>query len=110
MPDDVTTVVPLPFHHRVRHGVRQPHNWFQLGRFVAVGASGYIVNLLVFALCVHVVAIDYKMAAVVAFTVRGAFIAAPHGKLFISNRPLPQRPIGCCSPAALPAIQPMIGI
>jgi dolichol-phosphate mannosyltransferase len=69
MPDDVTTVVPLPFHHRVRHGVRQPHNWFQLGRFVAVGASGYVVNLLVFALCVHVVAIDYKIAAVVAFVV-----------------------------------------
>jgi dolichol-phosphate mannosyltransferase len=36
---------------------------------VAVGASGYVVNLLVFALCVHVVAIDYKIAAVVAFVV-----------------------------------------
>jgi dolichol-phosphate mannosyltransferase len=68
-PEELTTAVELPFRHRVRHGVRQPHNWFQLGRFVAVGASGYIVNLVVFALCVHVLAIDYKVAAVVSFVI-----------------------------------------
>ncbi len=67
--DDLTTAVALPFRHRVRHGVRKPHNWFQLGRFVAVGASGYVVNLAVFAACVHLVAINYKLAAVVAFVV-----------------------------------------
>jgi putative flippase GtrA len=67
--DELTTSVALPFHHRVRHGVRKPKNWFQLGRFVAVGASGYIVNLAVFAACVHVFAIDYKIAAVIAFVV-----------------------------------------
>ena len=66
MPEDLTSAVELPFRHRVRHGVRKPHNWFQLGRFACVGASGYVVNLLVFALCVHVLAIDYKAAAVVA--------------------------------------------
>jgi putative flippase GtrA len=69
MPEELTTAVELPFRHRVRHGVRRPHNWFQLGRFVAVGASGYVVNLVVFALCVHVLAIDYKIAAVVSFVV-----------------------------------------
>jgi dolichol-phosphate mannosyltransferase len=69
MSQDLTTAVPLPLHHRVRHGVRKPQNWLQLGRFVAVGASGYIVNLLVFAFCVHVAAIDYKLAAVVAFVI-----------------------------------------
>jgi putative flippase GtrA len=69
MSEDLTTAVPLPFRHRVRLGVRQPANWFQLGRFVAVGASGYVVNLLVFAFCVHVLAIDYKVAAVVSFIV-----------------------------------------
>ena len=77
MSDELTTTVdlphthsvPLPFRHRVRHGVRQPGNWFQLGRFVTVGASGYVVNLVVFALCVHVFAIDYKIAAVIAFAV-----------------------------------------
>ncbi|MGI9185046.1 MAG: GtrA family protein [Solirubrobacteraceae bacterium] len=67
--DDLTTAVALPFRHRVRHGVRKPHNWFQLGRFVAVGASGYVVNLAVFAACVHLLAINYKLAAVAAFVV-----------------------------------------
>ncbi len=67
--DELTTAVALPFRHRVRHGVRKPHNWFQLGRFVAVGASGYVVNLAVFATCVHVLAMNYKLAAVLAFVV-----------------------------------------
>jgi dolichol-phosphate mannosyltransferase len=61
--------VELPLHHRVRIGVRKPHNWFQLARFVAVGASGYVVNLLVFAACVHLLSVNYKVAAVVAFVV-----------------------------------------
>ncbi|HYZ81586.1 MAG TPA: GtrA family protein, partial [Solirubrobacteraceae bacterium] len=47
----------------------KPQNWLQLIRFAAVGASGYVVNLVVFAFCVHVAAIDYKVAAVVAFLV-----------------------------------------
>ena len=69
MSDELTTTVVLPFHHRVRLGVRKPKNWFQLGRFVAVGASGYVVNLIVFAACVHAVGINYKIAAVVAFAI-----------------------------------------
>ena len=69
MSDELTQSVTLPFHHRVRHGVRKPGNWFQLGRFVAVGASGYIVNLAVFAACVHLLSINYKIAAVIAFAV-----------------------------------------
>jgi putative flippase GtrA len=69
MPEELTTAVELPFRHRVRHGVRKPHNWLQLIRFAAVGASGYVVNLAVFAICVHGVPIDYKLAAVVAFVI-----------------------------------------
>jgi dolichol-phosphate mannosyltransferase len=69
MADEMTTAVPLPFRHRVRHGVRRPHNWFQLGRFATVGASGYVVNLTVFAAAVHLAGIDYRAAAVVAFVV-----------------------------------------
>jgi putative flippase GtrA len=69
MPEDFSTVVSLPFRHRVRHGVRKPDNWLQLVRFAAVGASGYVVNLVVFALCVHALGIDYKVAAVLAFVV-----------------------------------------
>ena len=60
---------PAAFHVRLRHGVRKPHNWLQLVRFGAVGASGYVVNLLVFAACVHVIGIDYRVSAVVAWLV-----------------------------------------
>src|SRR5205807_6404795 len=69
MSDELLTTVQLPFRHRVRHGVRHPHNWFQLVRFAAVGASGYIVNLVVFAFCVHVLQIDYRLSSVIAFVV-----------------------------------------
>lgn len=69
MSDDMTTVVALPFHHRVRLGVRHPRNWLQLIRFAAVGASGYAVNLGVFTFALHVLGIDYRMASVIAFVV-----------------------------------------
>ncbi len=69
MREELSPAVELPFRHRVRHGVRKPHNWLQLIRFAAVGASGYVVNLIVFAFCVHVLGIDYKIAAVVSFVV-----------------------------------------
>jgi putative flippase GtrA len=61
--------VPRPFHHRVRHGVRHPENWVQLLRFGMVGASGYVVNLVVFAICVHGIKLDYRLASVVAFLI-----------------------------------------
>lgn len=54
---------------RVRHGVRDADNWWQLARFTAVGASGYVVNLITFALCVHVLDLDFRVAAVLAFLV-----------------------------------------
>jgi putative flippase GtrA len=69
MPEELSSAVSLPFRHRVRHGVRKPDNWLQLIRFAAVGASGYVVNLIVFALCVHALVINYKLAAVAAFVV-----------------------------------------
>ena len=69
MPDELTSAVELPFRARVRHGVRRTHNWLQLIRFAAVGASGYVVNLAVFAMCVHLLAIDYRVSAVIAFVV-----------------------------------------
>ncbi|HWH94098.1 MAG TPA: GtrA family protein [Baekduia sp.] len=54
---------------RVRHGMRRADNWWQLARFTAVGASGYVVNLATFAVCVHVADLDFRIAAVVAFVV-----------------------------------------
>ena len=65
----MSSAVALPIRHRLRLGVRHPHNWLQLGRFAAVGATGYAVNLGVFALCVHLFAIDYRIADVIAFAV-----------------------------------------
>ncbi|MGI8427988.1 MAG: GtrA family protein [Solirubrobacteraceae bacterium] len=69
MSEDLTSTVRLPFRARVRHGVRRGHNWLQLARFAAVGASGYVVNLVVFAICVHALTIDYRIASVLAFVV-----------------------------------------
>jgi putative flippase GtrA len=69
MPEELITTATLPFAARVRHGVRHPHNWWQLGRFAAVGASGYLVNLAVFAVCVHLLGIDYRLSAVIAYVV-----------------------------------------
>jgi dolichol-phosphate mannosyltransferase len=68
MRDDVTAVAP-PWHRRVRHGMRHSHNWLQFVRYGVVGASGYVVNLAIFALAVHALSVDYKVAAVLAFLV-----------------------------------------
>ena len=59
----------VPATDRVRRALRQPHSWFQLGRFMAVGASGYVVNIAVFAFVVHVFGSGHRLAAVVAFLV-----------------------------------------
>lgn len=61
--------VPIRMHVRLGHALRKPHNWLQLIRFGAVGASGYVVNLAVFALCVHAVGVDYRLSAVIAWIV-----------------------------------------
>jgi putative flippase GtrA len=66
---DEASAVALPLHRRVRHGLRHPANWFQLVRFALVGASGYVVNLVVFAAAVRLAGIDYRVAAVLAFLV-----------------------------------------
>jgi putative flippase GtrA len=60
---------PPGFHHRLRHGVRKPHNWLQLAKFCAVGLSGYVVNLGVFSLCVAAFDLHHIAAATIAFMV-----------------------------------------
>lgn len=59
----------IPVHHRVRLGLRRPSNWLQLVRFGVVGASGFGINLAVFALLVHAAGLDYRIANVVAYLV-----------------------------------------
>lgn len=58
-----------PVHLRVRAGMRRPHNWVQLVKFCLVGASGYVVNLLVFALVVEGLGAHHLIGATVAFAV-----------------------------------------
>ena len=59
----------VPFRARVGRGMRRQANWLELVRFAGVGASGYVVNLAVFALLVHAAGVDYRLAATGAFVV-----------------------------------------
>jgi putative flippase GtrA len=56
-------------HLRVRHGMREQHNWVQLGKFLLVGLSGYVVNLLVFTFSLEVLDVHHIAAATIAFAV-----------------------------------------
>ncbi len=74
MPEETTlaqapTPTPPPVHVRVRHGMRRPHNWVQLVKFVAVGGSGYLVNLGVYALVHEAIGIGHLRSATLAFLV-----------------------------------------
>jgi putative flippase GtrA len=60
---------PLAFHTRVRHGLRRPHNWFQLVKFCVVGGSGYVVNLCVFTIAVELLGVHHLIGATAAFVV-----------------------------------------
>jgi putative flippase GtrA len=60
---------PQRFRSRVRHGVRKPHNWIQLGKFLLVGLSGYVVNLAIFTLSLKVLDVHHIAAATIAFAV-----------------------------------------
>jgi putative flippase GtrA len=68
MPSDEAILDPR-LAARVRRGLRHPANWLQLVRFGVVGATGYAVNLVVYAVALHALAIDYRIAAVLAFIV-----------------------------------------
>jgi putative flippase GtrA len=70
--DEARTAIadrPHAVHLRVRAGLKRPHNWMQLVKFCAVGGSGYVVNLCVFAACVELLDLHHLVAATVAFVV-----------------------------------------
>ena len=74
MTDETTLVqaptpTPPPVHVRLRHGMRRTQNWVQLLKFVAVGGSGYAVNLLVYAAVHEGLGIGHLRSATVAFVV-----------------------------------------
>lgn len=54
---------------RVGRALRTRSNWSQLVRFATVGASGYVINLVVFAAAVHGASFDKGIAATAAFLV-----------------------------------------
>ena len=68
MPEDATAVELRP-HVRLLHGMRRPANWLQLVRFGLVGGVGFVVNLLVYALLVHSVGLNYHVASAIAWLV-----------------------------------------
>jgi dolichol-phosphate mannosyltransferase len=54
---------------RIHLGTRRPDNWAQLFKFGIVGASGYAINIAVFALLTQLLDIHHIAAAVGAFCV-----------------------------------------
>jgi putative flippase GtrA len=54
---------------RAAHALRQRHNWTQLAKFCAVGASGYVVNLAVYTALLNGADVDYRVAATGSFVV-----------------------------------------
>jgi dolichol-phosphate mannosyltransferase len=60
-------VTPDRLHRRVGSGMKQSHNWIQLIKFAAVGATGYVINLVVYEIARQQFDIDYRVAAVIAF-------------------------------------------
>jgi putative flippase GtrA len=75
MPDETTTVAqvptptPPPVHVRVGQGLRRTHNWVQFVKFMAVGGSGYAVNIAVYALVHEGLGIGHLRSATLAFVV-----------------------------------------
>ena len=54
---------------RTRGALGRSHNWLQLAKFCVAGASGYVVNLVVFSLLVHGFELHYLVAATCSFLV-----------------------------------------
>lgn len=54
---------------RIHLGTRKPGNWVQLFKFGAVGATGYVINLAVFALLTQSLGVYHLVAAVASFCV-----------------------------------------
>src|ERR671931_1049587 len=69
MEQQPATAAAPSFRHRARHALRQRHNWAQLAKFCVVGASGYVVNLVIYAL---LLGIGAHIAAAVSFVVSAA--------------------------------------
>jgi putative flippase GtrA len=54
---------------RANQALRQRRNWEELAKFCAVGASGYVVNLLVYIVLLDGANLHYRLAATGSFLV-----------------------------------------
>jgi putative flippase GtrA len=54
---------------RAGQALQRRHNWVQLGKFSAVGASGYAVNLVVYTALLKGAGLHYAVAATCSFVV-----------------------------------------
>ena len=62
-------MTPVQTAKRIGRGTLKPQNWIQLFQFGVVGASGYVVNLAVFAVMVGPLNVHNIPAAIIAFCV-----------------------------------------
>jgi putative flippase GtrA len=62
-------MTPVETAKRIGRGTLKPGNWIQLIQFGLVGASGYVINLAVFALLNGPLSIHYIPAAILSFCV-----------------------------------------
>jgi putative flippase GtrA len=67
--DERDAAVAAGLRARVNQALRQRSNWEQLAKFCAVGASGYIVNLIVYVALLDGANLDYRLAATGSFLV-----------------------------------------
>jgi putative flippase GtrA len=67
--EPATSETGTPPRSRVNRALRKRQNWEQLVKFCVVGASGYIVNLAVYALLVRRAHVHYIPAAAASFAV-----------------------------------------
>jgi putative flippase GtrA len=51
---------------RLLAGLRHLPNWWQLGRFLTVGASGFAINIALYGILVHPLGVYYVVAAVIS--------------------------------------------
>jgi putative flippase GtrA len=78
--DEISTTLELPAsaramdrarlaYRRGMYEVRHPENHKQLVRFLCVGASGYVINLVSFTICLHLIGLSSAVSFVTAFLI-----------------------------------------
>ena len=67
--DERDAAVAVGLRARVKRALRQRSNWAELAKFCAVGASGYVVNLIVYVALLDGANLHYRYAATGSFLV-----------------------------------------